>query len=150
PPGQYHTAEVVSSVALPPLLKEGILNVNFGSKPFVYQPPVGYFAFDEAMPISGKSSLLTSVPALAPGKDIAGERLSRWIQRYWQWSRSSPKGETPADDSTGERCAAEQSGPVFFLTGSSKPDTVSRTCVVPKDSYILIPLINILAQATPG
>jgi hypothetical protein len=150
PPGQSYTAEVVSSVALPPLLKEGMLSVNFGSKPFVYQPPVGYFAFDDAMPTSARPSLLTSVPALVPGEDIAGEPLSRWIQRYWQWSRLFPKGETPADDSTGERCAAEQSGPVFFLTGSSKSDTASRTCVVPKDSYILIPLINILAQATPG
>jgi uncharacterized protein YecT (DUF1311 family) len=150
PPGKYYTAAVASSVALPLLLKEGILSVNFGSKPFVYQPPVGYFAFDDAMPTSARLSLLTSVPALAPGEGIAGEPLSRWIQRYWQWSRSFSKGETPADDSTGERCAAEQSGPVFFLTGSSQSGAVSRTCVVPKDSYILIPLINVLAQVTPG
>jgi uncharacterized protein YecT (DUF1311 family) len=150
PPGKYYTAAVGSSVALPPLLKEGILSVNFGSKPFAYQPPVGYFAFDDAMPTSERLSLLTSVPALTPGEDIAGEPLSRWIQRYWQWSRSFPKGETPTDDSTGERCTAKQSGPVFFLTGSSKSGTVSRTCVVPKDSYILIPLINVLTQVTPG
>jgi len=141
---------VVSSVALPPLLKEGMLSVNFGSKPFVYQPPVGYLAFDDAMPTAERLSLLTNVPVLAPGEDIAGEPLSHWIQRYWQWSRSFPKGETPADDSTGERCALGQSGPVFFLTGSSKSGMVSRTCVVPKDSYILIPLINVLAQVTPG
>ena len=108
------------------------------------------FAFDDAMPTSERLSPRTSVPALAPDEEIAGEPLSRWIQRYWQWSRSFPKGETPADDSTGERCAAEQSGPVFFLTGSSQSGTVSRTCVVPKDSYILVPLINVLAQVNPG
>jgi hypothetical protein len=126
-----------------------MLSVNFGSKPFVYQQPMGYFAFDDAMPTSERLSLLTSAPAFAHGEDIAGEPLSRWIQRYWQWSRSFPKGETLADDSTGERCAAEQSGPVF-LTGSSKSGRVSRTCVVSKDSYILIPLSNMRAQVTSG
>ena len=149
PTGEYYTAEVVSSVSIPPLIKEEILSVNFGSKPFVYQPPLGYFAFDETSKPE-TLSLLASVPALAPGEVIAGEPLSRWIQRYWQWSRSFPQGKTPADDLTGDQCATGQSGPVFFLTGSSKSGPVSRTCIVPKDRYILVPLINILAQVNQG
>src|SRR5262245_65679260 len=70
------------SLGAPLMLKEGMVSVNFGSKLFVYHPSAGYFAFDDVMPILERSSLLTSVPALASGEDIAGEPLSRWLQRY--------------------------------------------------------------------
>lgn len=147
PSGDYFVAEVSSSVSMSPLIKEKVLCVNFGDRPFVYPLPAGYAAFDGGGSQKPKEAVpLASVPAVAPRAPIAGQPLSTWIQRYWQWIRSFPKSKTPTDDSPGASCDSEQSQPVFFLTGSAKSTPVSRVCTIPRGKYVLVPLINILAQ----
>jgi hypothetical protein len=84
------------------------------------------------------------------GANVAGEPLSTWMQRYWRWVRSFPKGESPTDDVQGTRCAAGQNGPVFFLTGSPGTGRISRECVVPRGTPVILPILNVLAQAGPA
>lgn len=149
PSGDYFVAEVSSSISMSPLIKEKVLSVNFGDHPFVYPLP-GYVAFDGGSQKPKEAVPLTSVPAVAPGAPIAGQPLSTWIQRYWQWIWSFPTGKTPTDDSQGASCDSEQSQTVFFLTGSPKSTPVSRVCTIPRGKYVLVPLINILAQVNAG
>ena len=66
-----------------------------------------------------------------------GLTYDQWDARYWQWSVSLPKDENPLDDKTGEKCASGQSGPVWFLTGTSG-GTVKRSCTIPSDKAVLI------------
>lgn len=150
PSGDYFVAEVSSSISMSSLIKEKVLSVNFGDRPFVYPLPAGYAAFDGGSQKPKEAVPLASVPAVAPGAPIAGQLLSTWIQRYWQWIRSFPTGETPTDDSPGASCDSEQSQTVFFLTGSPKSTPVSRVCTIPRGKYVLVPLINILAQVNAG
>jgi hypothetical protein len=91
-----------------------------------------------------KTQRISSI--VPPGTLIDGLPLSVWIQRYWQWMRSFPPGESPTDDTTGARCNAGQSGEVFFLAGSNQEDgQITRTCLVPKEKFVFIPLMNALA-----
>ncbi len=146
PNADGYFAEITSSVSLDSLVKEKIIKVNFGDEPFTYSPPIGYSAFDDLHATNANTNSQPQYEIASAGKLIEGLPLSSWIQRYWQWSRSFPSGETPADDSTGERCNAGQTGPVFFLTGSQDTAPISRVCSVAKGHYVFIPLINVLAQ----
>ena len=38
-----------------------------------------------------------------------------WIARWWQWTSSIAAAEHPRDNYTPDKCAAGQSGPVWFL-----------------------------------
>ncbi len=80
------------------------------------------------------------------GQPIAGQPLTFWIQRYWQWQRSFPRGSQPSDDSTGIRCGVRQNQPVFFLAGSGGTAPIVRNCTIPRDKYILVPILHVLAQ----
>jgi uncharacterized protein YecT (DUF1311 family) len=103
-------------------------------------------------PQKSKTIIAPNTPfVVEPNTPVAGQPLPVWIQRYWQWARSFPPGESPSDDTTGANCNIGQSQPVFFLTGTSKSDSVSRECSVPQGQYIFVPLINVLAQTdTPS
>jgi len=137
---------VQSSVPIERLVEEKILAPNFGRQPFAYALPAGYAPFDGDARQGGPAARSSPVSIVGPGAPVAGAPIGTWIQRYWQWTRSFPGGESPSEDLTGERCAAGQSGPVFFLTGSARGAPVSRTCTVPKGKHILVPLLTTLAQ----
>jgi uncharacterized protein YecT (DUF1311 family) len=150
PSGDEFYAEIASSVSMPELLASNIVSLNFGEQPFAYPSPIGYVAFDADSPASDKASTdAAAFPAFSlvdPGTPIKGLPLSVWIQRYWQWMKSFPPGESPTDDTTGARCNAGQSGEVFFLAGSNQEDgQITRTCLVPKEKFVFIPLMNALA-----
>lgn len=80
------------------------------------------------------------------GKPVAGQPLSVWIQRYWQWERSFPSGNQPSADNTGSLCQNRQNQDVFFLSGSVSSSPITRKCTLPTNKYILIPISNVLAQ----
>lgn len=86
--------------------------------------------------------------AIEANEKVAGQDLSVWIQRYWKWVRSFPKEQSPTDDKVGTRSSFKQKQPVFFLTGSNSPKSVTRYCNVPRGQYVFIPVINALIQAT--
>ncbi len=146
PEGDEFAAVVKSSVPIAPLIDAKILAVNFGAQPFAYTLPAEYVAFDNDARRADPASPSAAFSVIEPAASVAGLPLSAWIQQYWQWIRSFPDGKTPTDDTTGEMCAVGQTGPVFFLTGSTQADLVSRTCAVPKGKYVFIPVLKTLAQ----
>lgn len=89
---------------------------------------------------------VSSFSVVESGKPVAGQPLSLWIQRYWQWQRSFPPGSQPSNDNTGTKCGIRQNQAVFFLSGSASSIPVSRNCTIPGNKYVLIPIINVLAQ----
>lgn len=52
-----------------------------------------------------------------------------------------PKGEHPRDDFTPEKCSANQGGPVWFLADQLGGQE-ERTCSIPAEKAILIPLLT--------
>lgn len=64
-----------------------------------------------------------------------------WTAKWWQWLLSIPQDSSPAVDETGENCATNQNGPVWFLAGTTG-GSAERTCVVPAGVAILFPVIN--------
>lgn len=83
---------------------------------------------------------------LMPEESVCGLSQGEWSWRYWEWSKSFPKEQNPADDQTGSICMKNQSGTVFMLTGSSKGKPVTRSGEVPSGKYIFIPVLVSLAE----
>jgi hypothetical protein len=71
-----------------------------------------------------------------------GVSYEDWTIKYWQWLLSMPVDASPRTDTTGERCAQEQEGPVFFLVGAGG-GVVERTCTVPAGKGILVPVASV-------
>lgn len=140
-------AVLSSSVKLSTLKDKGIVKVNFGGAPFEKQLPAGYSGFDSMQTATGGLKAGAFPPRYAPSERIAGSTQVQWIQRYWEWARSFNPGESPSEDNTGHRCSSGQSGPVWFLTGSKKSASIKRECQVPEGKILLVPVINVLAQA---
>src|SRR5437016_10782248 len=57
----------------------------------------------------------------------------QWSAEWWQFVLSFPTSENPLLDSTGERCAIGQHGPVWFLMGTLS-GSAERRCSVPARS----------------
>jgi len=72
-----------------------------------------------------------------------------WAARWWQWLLPIPPN-TPAPtlDTTGAECDLGQSGPVWFLAGTSSDTSgghaFTRSCTIPTGKYIFFPIINIV------
>jgi hypothetical protein len=93
--------------------------------------------------------LLLSSPALAeesyllpPDAIVANRTQEDWSRVWWQWAASFERYESPVADQTGERCAAHQSGDVWFLAGTYETQRTFRTCRVPRGKHLFFPLIN--------
>lgn len=75
----------------------------------------------------------------------------QWTAKWWNWLVSFPDNtsnstltQNPGQDPSGKSCALGQTGPVWFLagsTGKSGPLTV-RTCTIPTGKAILFPVVN--------
>lgn len=84
-----------------------------------------------------------------PAEAVAGRSQASWSEVWWQWAWSFPLDDSPLADDTGSRCAARQSGEVFFLAGTFGTRRAVRTCVVPRDRHLFFPLINFVAPPRP-
>lgn len=71
-----------------------------------------------------------------------GMTYGEWTSEWWRWFLSIPTDQNPINDPAGERCAEQQSGPVWFLVGSGG-GRAERSCAVPAGVAILIPAINV-------
>ena len=78
-----------------------------------------------------------------------GRTYAEWTARWWQWVLSIAKTENPLVDDTGENCANNQSGPVWFLAGTLKGHA-ERTCTIPANKAILFPVINFESSVAEG
>jgi hypothetical protein len=78
-----------------------------------------------------------------------GRTYAEWTARWWQWVLSIAKTKNPLVDDTGKNCANNQSGPVWFLAGTLK-GPAERSCTIPADNAILLPVINFEASVAEG
>ncbi|MBG0817289.1 signal protein [Planomonospora sp. ID82291] len=76
-------------------------------------------------------------PVPAPAEDVQG--------RWWTWASSEPEETNPVADPTGRFCDRNQPEDVWFLAGTFG-GTVKRTCGVPADRPIVVPLVNLVAD----
>jgi hypothetical protein len=103
--------------------------------------------------------------------NVYGLSYHDWIVRWWQWVLQIPKQINPAFDDSGEHSIQNQSGPVWFLAtapliagGSIREieyrtnkethllicdGNVERTCSVPNDKSILLPLFSSAVISDP-
>jgi hypothetical protein len=81
-----------------------------------------------------------------PDSKPYGLTYGEWTSKWWQWAYMMPEASNPMVDNTGEKCANNQSGPVWFLAGTAG-GAVTRECAIPSDIAILIPIINVLCDS---
>ena len=67
----------------------------------------------------------------------------QWSAEWWQFVLSFPTSENPLLDSTGERCAIGQHGPVWFLMGTLA-GSAQRRCSVPAHTALFFPVVNLV------
>jgi hypothetical protein len=89
---------------------------------------------------AGAGSSASAAPVLPPDAKVAGVDFGDWTARWWLWAHTLPV--PPYLDPDGRLCQLGQEGPVWFLAGTDGSFTARRKCVVPKDKYLLIPVIN--------
>lgn len=70
-----------------------------------------------------------------------GVSYPQWTAKWWQWALSIPLKDNPQNDPTGKNCGLKQSGPVWFLVGTTG-GLAERQCNIPAGKAILFPIIN--------
>jgi hypothetical protein len=85
---------------------------------------------------------ITSVQLFPSNSTPFGTSHNDWTSRWWMWLISIPLDESPAADSTGQYCAKNQTGPVWFLAGTFQ-GLAERTCEIPAGKAILVPVFNV-------
>jgi hypothetical protein len=88
-------------------------------------------------------------PVVLPaGSTVAGKTIGEWTADWWNWS-ASVNGNI-FTDTTGAKANENQSGPVFFVAGtSSGSPPVSRDFTIPSGKFVLFPLINWIVANGP-
>lgn len=77
---------------------------------------------------------------LPPDAKVGDETFGDLTARWWQWVERMPIA--PYLDPDGRLCEVEQEGPVWFLAGTDGTFNATRTCVIPADRHVLVPIIN--------
>ena len=81
-------------------------------------------------------------PGVLPvGSTAFGQTYGQWSATWWNWAASQPSATSAVTDTTGANCAVAQSGPVWFLAGTTG-GFATRRCTIPVDTAILFPIIN--------
>jgi hypothetical protein len=79
----------------------------------------------------------------APSATPYGKTYGEWTALWWQWVCAIPIGDNPLPDPTGEKAGVGQSGPVWFLCGTTgNPPTAERTVTIPVGKAVLFPIVN--------
>jgi hypothetical protein len=103
----------------------------------VYGQSGGLFA--HAQEDASNSNNVTLFP---PDAEPYGLTYGEWTAKWWQWAYSMQEADSPFVDDTGENCANNQGGPVWFLAGTFG-GAVTRECTIPSDKAILTAIINV-------
>lgn len=69
--------------------------------------------------------------------------------QWWQYALGQPAATSPLTDKTGADCALGQSGPVFFLAGTTSGKARRNSCVVSGGRELFFPLLNGFDVHTP-
>jgi hypothetical protein len=81
-----------------------------------------------------------------PDSKPYGLTYGEWTAKWWQWAYLMPEANNPLVDDTGNNCANNQTGPVWFLAGTGG-GAVTRECTIPSDKALLIPIINVMCDS---
>lgn len=76
--------------------------------------------------------------------------LNVLVAQWWQWALSIPTAVNPQEDVNGANCMVGQRGPVWFLAGVFNGGTVTRSCSVPDEAALFVPVINAINFNTPN
>jgi hypothetical protein len=104
--------------------------------------------FLEALLVAAFALGLNSTHAFASGSVVPPAQRSfqmsygEWSARWWQFVFGLPEADNPLNDTTGALCGKAQWGPVIFLYGTTGGDPVVRTCTIPGNKGLLIPIVN--------
>jgi hypothetical protein len=71
---------------------------------------------------------------------------AEWGAQWWRWAYSFPLAQFPPSQSGQVDCSAGQSGPVWFLAGTTGQGPVTRECsdYIPKGKALFFPVITYL------
>jgi len=107
--------------------------------------------FDEAVNQDGNKEDDKGNPDVFPARSKPyGLSYGEWSARWWQWILSIPTKMNPNLDPTGVHCGEGQSGQVWFLPGSFSGPEPTRTCTVPTETSLFLPLPNAVYGAGVG
>jgi hypothetical protein len=82
-------------------------------------------------------------PGVLPPQSLSfGKTYGEWSNAWWQWALSIPASVNPLLDPTGANCGEGQSGPVWFLAGTTGGPPVTRSCTVPAGKALFFPIVN--------
>lgn len=71
-----------------------------------------------------------------------GFSYPEWVAKWWPWFSIYDESESPATDTTGERCALGQDEPqMWLLILTFGGEKVERTCTIPSNTSIFVPLL---------
>jgi hypothetical protein len=87
------------------------------------------------------SAAASSFTIVQPTEKYAGKTYGQWSAAWWQWAANISEPNSPVTDDTGADCAVNQKGSVWFLAGTTG-GSATRSCTVPADKAILVPIIN--------
>lgn len=90
------------------------------------------------------SDVKHSFGPLDPGFQLKGRSNEDLSIAWWQWAMSDRSQANPIRDITGEHCAVNQEGDVWFLAGGFGSSAIRRVCEVPSGKYIFFPAINMV------
>lgn len=78
-----------------------------------------------------------------PGSTVAGNTIGEWTAEWWKWVAGQSVPNDALSDTTGANADVNQAGPVWFL-GGTFGETVTRSFSVPHDTYLLLPMVNLI------
>jgi hypothetical protein len=73
-----------------------------------------------------------------PGAHPFGATYAEWQARWFTWFMEIPAPVNPLFDETGENCAVDQSGPVWFTGPVGRTGTTIRSCTIPTGTGIFV------------
>lgn len=97
---------------------------------------------------------IASLPATAativpPGSEVADKTIGEWTAEWWKWALSQSVPEDAFTDMTGENANVNQSGPIFFVAGTTG-GMATRSFTVPSNKFLLFPLVNFIGVEEEG
>lgn len=83
-----------------------------------------------------------TIRIVEPGTTFFERSYNRLAGQWWNWALKEPDATSPLTDTSGEDCARNQVGPVWFLAGTFFGPAVERSCTVPAGKAIFFPFAN--------
>jgi hypothetical protein len=102
------------------------------------------------LPTVALAAFVFTAPTAFAHDDMHGASLRSLSAQWAQWTLSTPAASNALLDSTGASCMVAQRGPVWFLTHSLSNQPTVRTCTVPDNVELFVPIYADIGVNTPG